>query len=303
MKRLVALLAALLLVAPGAAVPADLANCARTSTGMVPLTDLDAKTYGGFRGGLYPGGRNVPSRKYLKQGLDAAHRVTPVDGRVVLLSIGMSNTTQEFSAFKQLADADPAKSARVTLVDGAQGGQDAERVKDPAGPFWSGVETRLRQAGATAGQVQAVWLKEAIAGGNEGFPADARRLRADLRAIVGILGSRFANLRLIYVSSRTYAGYASTSLNPEPAAYDSGFAVKWLVGDRIDGHLAGPWIGWGPYLWTDGERGRRDGFTWGCADTRDDGTHPSPSGVEKVAQLLLSFFKTTPTARGWFTAP
>ena len=31
-----------------------------------------------------------------------------------------------------------------------------------------------------------------------------------------------------------------------------------------------------------------------------DGTHESPSGQRKVGQLLLRFFKTDPTTRGWF---
>src|SRR5918992_184576 len=53
------------------------------------------------------------------------------NGRIVLLSIGMSNTTQEFSRFKQMADADPDKNPRVTIVDGAQGGQDATAIRNP----------------------------------------------------------------------------------------------------------------------------------------------------------------------------
>ena len=39
------------------------------------------------------------------------------DGRIVLLSIGMSNTTMEFSRFKEIADKDPAKSPKLTIVD------------------------------------------------------------------------------------------------------------------------------------------------------------------------------------------
>ena len=123
----------------------------------------------------------------------------------------------------------------------------------------------------------------------------------DLRRIVGILRSRFPNLQLIYLSSRTYAGYATTALNPEPYAYESGFAVKWLVQERIEGKLAGPWLAWGPYLWTDGTKGRRDGLVWTCQDVRSDGTHPSPSGQQKVAQLLLKFFSTSATAKRWFS--
>src|SRR5207245_10828889 len=128
-------------------------------------------------------------------------------------------------------------------------------------------------------------------------PADALQLQSDLRRIVGILRSRFPNLQLIYLSSRTYAGYATTALNPEPQAYDSGFAVRWLVNERAKGKLEGPWIAWGPYLWTTAERGRKDGLVWTCADTRPSaGPPPSEGGQAKVASLRLKCFTTTITA-------
>ncbi len=286
---------------PGSA--ATRANCASTSTGMTPLPDLGNGRYKGFRGGLYPAGRAKPSAAYLKKGRAWTRVVKPVGGKIVLLSIGMSNTTQEFSGFKQRADIDPRKNRSLVIVDGAQGGQDARRVKDPNAEYWNVIDKRLQSAGVQRSQVQVAWVKEALAGESRPFPADARGLQADLRQIVGVMRSRFPNLRLVYLSSRTYAGYATTNLNPEPYAYQSGFAVKWLVTERIEGKLPRrPWLGWGPYLWTDGTKGRRDGFVWTCADAAPDGTHPSPSGREKVGALLLSFFKTDPTARPWFLA-
>ena len=302
MRRSAILAVAAIFVLPSSgAIGRTGANCAGTSVSMTPLADLGTKRYHGYTGGLYGNGKNAPSATYLKTGLAAAKRVHPIDGRVVLLSIGMSNMTQEFSAFKRLADSDARKSPQLTIVDGAQGGQDAETIKDPSARFWSVVDARVGAAGATAAQVQAVWLKEAIARQANRFPADALQLQSDLRRIVGILRSRFPNLQLIYLSSRTYAGYATTALNPEPQAYDSGFAVRWLVNERVKGKLEGPWIAWGPYLWTNGERGRKDGLVWTCTDTRSsDGTHPSESGQAKVASLLLKFFSTNTTAKSWF---
>ena len=72
---------------------------------------------------------------------------------------------------------------------------------------------------------------------------------------------RYPKLRLVYLSGPNLGGYAITGLNPEPAAYDSGYAVRGVIQDRIVGKLKGPWLGWGPYLWTDGLLGRSDGLS------------------------------------------
>jgi hypothetical protein len=298
------------------------ADCSRTSIGFTPLMDLGTGTYQGEEGGLYPGGGNAPPPGHAAEGLARAAAIRPLDGsgapsgsgRIVLLSIGMSNTTQEFSRFVEIADADPEKNPRLTLVDGAQGGQDARVISDPNATFWTNVDSRLAAAGATREQVQAVWLKEAIAGITGAFPSDALTLRGYLESIVQILHDRFPNLQIVYLASRTYAGYASTTLNPEPYAYQSGFAVKWLIRDQIDGDpdlnfdpesgpVRAPWLAWGPYLWADGLTPRSDGFFWECADFAADGTHPSTSGRQKVADLLLAFMKSDPTATPWFLAP
>src|SRR5918996_2257455 len=74
------------------------------STERVPLPELTG-TYFGFGGGLYPGGNSVPAA-HAARGLVDAAAIAPrdadgnpaPDGKYVLLSIGMSNTTQEFCA-------------------------------------------------------------------------------------------------------------------------------------------------------------------------------------------------------------
>ena len=122
---------------------------------------------------------------------------------------------------------------------------------------------------------------------------------------------RFPNLKIAYLSSRTYAGYATSPLNPEPHSYESGFAVKWLIADQIAGKpelnydpakgpVRAPWCAWGPYVWADGTKSNSDGLDYVRADYEQDGTHPSPSGREKVAGRLLGFLKSDPTARPWF---
>jgi len=277
------------------------AQCTLTSTGLLPLTDMGNQRYRGYRGGLYPGGVNRPSAKYLKKGMTASRQVRPINGKIVVLSIGMSNASAEFSAFKRTSDRDPQRSPNVVVVDGAQDGFDATRIN--ARPvYWDNVDSRLQAADVSAGQVQVVWLKEAIAGEHRRFPKDAKALQASLRKIITTMRFRYPKLRLVYLSSRTYGGYAITGWNPEPAAYDSGYAVRGLIQDRIAGKLKGPWVGWGPYLWTDGLAGRSDGMQWTCDDVEGDGTHPSKSGDQKVVNLLTTFFKTDPTAKRWYLA-
>ncbi|HEU4387555.1 MAG TPA: hypothetical protein VFV34_07145 [Blastocatellia bacterium] len=301
-------------------------DCGRTSTGLVPLTELGSGTYQGYLGGLYADGENVRPVGHQQAGLEQSLKVVPrkaggkpkSKGRIVLLSIGMSNTTQEFSTFKTLADADPIRNPRLVIVDGAQGGMTASSITNPDDSkmqvFWETVDARLAAADVTAKQVQVVWLKEADARPTAGFPQHAITLQHELETAVQILKQRFPNLQLVYCSSRIYAGYASTDLNPEPFAYESGFAVRWMIErqiegspdlnfDPIRGEVKAPWLSWGPYLWADGLNVRDDGLTWSCSDYANDGTHPAPGGArDKVARMLLDFFKTDSTASGWFLA-
>ena len=275
------------------------ADCSLTRTGLVPLTDMGKRKYRGYRGGLYPSGTNRPPKAYLRKGTEAAKRVRPINGKIVLLSIGMSNASVEFAAFKRTADRDPQKNSSLVVVDGAQDGFDSRRARSQP-VFWETIDQRLSDADVTPDQVQAVWLKESVAGEQRRFPKDARGLQSDLRAILRIMRVRYPNVKLVYLSSRTYGGYAITGLNPEPAAYDSAFAVRGIIQERIRGKIKGPLLFWGPYLWTDGMAGRNDGLVWSCDDVEDDGTHPSRSGIQKVVNMLTTFFKTDPTAKRWY---
>jgi hypothetical protein len=296
------------------------------TSGLKPLTELGAETYQGHKGGLYPGGKNERPSAHERAGLALARQVRPLaaggepasNGKIVLLSVGMSNTTQVFSAFKKLADADRDKNPELVIVDGAQGGMTAARIADPQDgasgtQFWRVVDKRLQAAGVTRQQVQTAWIKQADAGPSQGFPGYAQKLQAELEKVVQAMRARFPNLKLVYLSSRTYGGYATTQLNPEPYAYESGFAVRWLIAQQLKrdpalnydpakGAVKAPWLSWGPYLWANGTKKRADGFSYEPGDFGPDGTHPSPAGQQKVARALLRFFKTDSTTRPWFVA-
>jgi len=248
--------------------------------------------------------------------LDAGGQPAP-DGKIVLLSCGMSNTTMEFQYFVRHGMADVARNPHVLIVDGAQGGQTARVTANPQANYWKVDDERLAAAGATAKQVQVVWIKQANARPTEGFPEAAKILANDVTGTLHVLKDRFPNLKIAYLSSRIYAGYATSPLNPEPYSYEGGFSMKWVIADQIAGKpelnydpakgaVRAPWLAWGPYLWTDGLKGRTmDSLVWLKDDVVEaDRTHPSdPAGREKVAAMLLAFFKTDPTAKVWFLKP
>ena len=292
----------------------------------IPLTDLGTGKYlDQFQGGLYENGSNIMPLDHRAAELRHIAAVQPLDrdgnpsaeGKIVLLSIGMSNTTQEFCAqgnpspcspwsFAGQAAADPAINHRsLAIVNGARGGQDAGTWDAPADANYNLVrDNDLAPAGLTEKQVQVIWLKEANAQPRVSLPspsADAYALVREIADIIRAAKTRYPNLQLVFLSSRIYAGWATTTLNPEPYAYESGFAVKWLIAAQIEqrrsarvdpaaGNLddrAGPWIGWGPYLWDN---------TWPRSDFESDGTHPAQPAEQKVGRMLLEFFKQQP----WF---
>ncbi|MFH0991547.1 MAG: T9SS type A sorting domain-containing protein [bacterium] len=291
----------------------------KISTGLKPLTELGQELYKGYSGGLYSQGLNTRPSAHNTAGREMALSIQPLDrdgipnaqnGKIVLLSIGMSNTTQEFSVFKSIADAETVKNPKVVIVDGAQGGQTASIIINQAALYWTVIDQRLTNAGVTRQQVQIAWIKQADAGPTRGFPAYAQTLQSELDSIACILKFKYPNIKLSYWSSRIYGGYATTLLNPEPYAYESGFSVKWAIEQQINGDPSlsfrgssakAPWMAWGPYLWADGTIPRSDGLVWVVNDFVADGTHPSSSGQQKVAQLLLNFFKKDSTASIWFT--
>jgi len=140
------------------------------------------------------------------------------------MSVGMSNAIQAFLAFMKAAEGDPEINPRVVLVNAAQGSMTADLVGDVEGgyflpdgtklKYWPRVDFILDHFGVTRAQVQVAWIKEADRGPDQGFPGYARVLEGELANIVRILHDRFPNLKLVYLSSRTYAGWAKIRLNP-----------------------------------------------------------------------------------------
>ncbi|HEY3203663.1 MAG TPA: hypothetical protein VGL03_08380, partial [Thermoanaerobaculia bacterium] len=304
-----------------------------------PLTETGPAAYLGFSGGLYPDSRNTPPPAHAAAGAAHAAAIQPLDtngnpdpsGKIALVSIGMSNTTQEFCSQGGLPPCDSwtftgqaltdtqVNQTTLAIVNGARGGQTAATWDSPTDANYDRLrDVDLAAQGLTEAQVQAAWVKVADAGPTVSLPdsnADAYTLETETGNIIRALRVRYPNIQLVFISSRIYAGYATTLLNPEPYAYESAFSVKWIIQAQIDQMANGgvivdpragdlnsdtavaPWIGWAAYLWADGLNPRCDGLVWEPADFQSDGTHPSQSGEQKVGAMLLSFFKTDPRTR------
>lgn len=306
---------------------------------MIPLIDMGAQTYKGFTGGLYPNASNDMPAVHYQAGIDFANSIEPLDtngnpspnGKYVMVSLGMSNTTQEFCSkqgdspcdswtFMGQALADPElNTTSLVIVNGAKGGQSAKDWVDPNDDNYDRVVSEhLTPQGLSENQVQIAWVKVANPGPSSSLPnqdADAYILESQIAEIVRALRVRYPNLKQVFLSSRIYAGYAATVLNPEPYAYESGFSVKFLIEaqiDQMDGNgiddVAGDmnysgsaaWVAWGAYFWADGMNPRSDGLIWEPQDLEGDGTHPSMFGEEKVGTMLLDFFKSSPHTKCWF---
>lgn len=296
-------------------------NGGKASIGLKPLTEMTADDkYKGEDGGLYGNGKNEPPPAHMAAAKKETARIQPLDaegapnkgGKIGLVSISMSNATMEYSRFKQLADVDARKSPQVVIVDCAQGGQAMAQWVDPHARPWEEAVRRLAMAQLSPKQVQVIWVKLANVRPTGELSEHSRKLAKDTLLVLQNARARFPNLRIAYLGSRIYAGYAATPLNPEPYAYEGAFAVRWLIQDQDKGEASlayedahgvpkAPLLLWGPYFWADGTTPRKsDGLIWERADLGGDGTHPSVSGRQKVAEMLLKFFTEDPLASTWF---
>jgi len=338
----------------------------------IPLMDMTAsETYQGFAGGLYENSSDTVPADHGSAGKSIAATVQPLDstgkpnanGKIVFLSIGMSNAYDEFGFFMNDAAASASVNHKTLVIaEGALPGATAPCWLAATGPgacdgdnqYDRVLQDVLTPLGVTQEQVQVVWLNEADstpgvdgcgASGNvpcqplcnDSAPGcsdtvtttEALRYEAEAGDILRAAKTRWPNLKLAFISSRIYAGYATIDLNPEPYAYEYGFSAKWLIEaqviqarngfvDPTGGDLGftsgvAPWIAWGPYTWANGAIPRSDGLIWcdgqpsapckGEVDYQKDGTHPNPVGAGKVATMMMNFFLGSPYTASWFAAP
>ncbi len=274
----------------------------------------------GVIGGLYPEGNNLRPAPHEAAGVALAQQIQPLNtsgepdenGRIALVSIGMSNTAAEFIEFIRLWRNDDTINPALAVVNGAQPGQTAEIWRDPNAQVWQDLDNFLLSGGLNPLQVQVAWVKLTQIGPGD-FPAKAEALQDDLEQVARNLKARYPNVKIAYFSSRTRSYTYWQGLSPEPTAFETAFAVRWMLEKQINGDptlnfdptngpVLAPYLSWGPYLWIDGLNPRSDGQTWPPENLVGDCTHPSDAGELQVANMLMNFFKTDTTAVPWFMA-
>lgn len=242
-----------------------------------------------------------------------------------------------FMAQAEAAQAAGTVNPNLVFVDCAQAGQDAGDWAVSSSSAWSDcLNTRLPATGLTAKQIEVVLWKEGdIQPASNGLQplsamAGSACTKAETKSIdacfyekqtaksARLMHKKFKSAKLMFLQSRTYGGYANlvgSTENPEPYAYEYGFATKWLIAaqsnqlsgsgvDKIAGNLSrkkAPILVWGAYFWASGTIPRSDGLVWLRSDfDAGDGTHPTPSGWTKIGNLLMDFYTTSPYAAPWF---
>lgn len=317
----------------GAAQPRNLMDPALSELGYIPLPDLGPGTYtrDGHTeaGGLYPEGSSIRPPELEADALDIArNQIRPLDaqgnddpenGKIVMMSVGMSNTNIFFegrpdlpyTAFHRRAQDDPARNPQLVIVNGAQGTRAAMDWAPVESTTYSTMKNLLAKAKVTPAQVQVVWVLHALRETGP-FPMYAQELQGYLEATARNLKVHFPNVRLAYYTSRerAYIMYRKG----EPDCYEAGFSVRWMIEKQMAGdpelnwnpargEVKAPLILWGPYFWCDGLKPRSDGLIWTCCEPTSDvynNPHPEPSGAQKGADQLYAFFKTDPTATPWY---
>jgi len=285
----------------------------------IPVMDMTADDkYNGESGGLYGNGLNIPTGDHMKAALAQSSKIQPLDkdgnpsslGKIGFVVVGFDNTRTAFDTFIKNADVDTDINKNIVFVNGAQDGTDAYQWStNPS--IMTGLRIAVENSGISNDQVQVAWIYLTDSQPTGKFPDEAKKSQKYLENIVTKLKLDYPNIKIAYISSDSYGGYATNGIVSEPYAYEYAFAIKWLIKDQIggniklnydpsNGQIKAPMILWGPYLWTNGENPRSDGLVWTQQDVQSDGVTLSTNGNIKIAQILMDFLKNTETTKTWF---
>lgn len=305
-------------------------QCENDSTGAIPLVDLKTGYYlGEYQGGLYPGGKNNPPKAHLKKGLQISKGIKPLDtlgnvnyteGKIVFAGFGGSTTGEPFNHLIELAMEDVTKNPCLYLLNATNAGEGLEGMTLDNPNYWDIIyDNRLEPKGIKPEQIQIAWLFQGSRADTIfDMPAYGDSIKERLRIATTSMLVRYPNLKIIYVASPYYGGYADPTFEiykslHEPGAYRAGFGYKWAMESQITGDpdfkyfapgKVMPYMIWGPYSWADGINPRDyDSLYWDCEEdfTVDGGGfHLNGAGKDKLAHIWDDFFKTDTLSEIWY---
>lgn len=229
--------------------------------------------------------------------------VTPVDGIIGVVCVGMSNGNQECNDFIERLDSGEYAgqiNPAVRFANCAVGSHAIERWIDPAfdATLWDAcLATKIGMRGIRADQVRVIWHKAAdqFTTASRGeipvtYPDPASNYFVfydNLTRFAQRLRAKMPSVQAVYTSSRSYGGFARRLDRSEPRSYEEGLALNaWLAAFPAFG---GAWYGWGPYIWAPecaSGQTNRSGECYAREDFGPDGVHPTESGEAKVSRML-----------------
>jgi hypothetical protein len=294
-------------------------------------------------------GTNTPPAAHDAWGQSLAASIKPIKGSVVGLITGLSNAvlfgteipTNFVNQTAALRAAGTVNSA-FFVVCGARGSTPSSEWENNDYGAYTTANGQLADSGFTPSQVQVMFIENGDANEPPGTlqtstsllpPAphipplssdpDYWNLIYNMGNQMRYLRTQYPNLQQVFLHARIYAGYAQTTAsNPEPFALEQSLAIKYLVMaqslqlyngtiDPVAGDLLTncPWIGWGYYVWANGETPRADGLTWSAAaDYQTTGgsayVHPSATGVAQQVNWPVNgataFYLASPYSMPWY---
>jgi len=169
--------------------------------------------------------------------------------------------------------------------------------------YWEGIVENLIGVGYTPEQLQIGWMYFNAKGltGTPVFPDNSLAMKESFIVFINKAKEYFPNLKIMYVSSRHWGGYADTTLSEyyslaEPASYQNSWTVKWLIEEQMNAtnpylqykgaNPKSPYLLWGPNFWCDGSAKRMwDDKKYVCTLSfdADDGYHLSDQQDSKDA--------------------
>ncbi|MBK7038092.1 MAG: T9SS type A sorting domain-containing protein [Bacteroidetes bacterium] len=296
-------------------------NCDFPNTGLTPFLDLQTGYYLGYQAGLYPGGSNELTGPHLKSGKTIANGIKPLDGDgninfgdgvVLVAGFGPSVPGHIYNKFVEHVrtpsdkyDLNPCLDALNLCVGGKDIGY--ATIDSTSDSYWESLVQKVYDVGYTPEQVQIGWMYFNSKGLTVPpiFPDKALETKALDIIFINKAKEHFPNLKIMYISSRHFGGYADTSIVEyyslaEPTSYQNSWTVKWLVEEQINNtnpmlqykgaNPKAPYIMWGPNFWCDGDAKRDyDDKKYICelSYSASDGYHLSDQQDSKDALDIL----------------